>query len=111
MSEESELKRIGATPQKNSGRGKFAKGDGILGNFLVDVKEYNKVYQLSRSNWAKVQTDATQAGNLDPLLKVTLRDDDMIASVPIRLIVISESAFIELQEAAAAWRAGEDGYM
>jgi hypothetical protein len=42
MSERAELRRIGATPHKNSGRGKIQKADGSLDRYIVDVKEYSK---------------------------------------------------------------------
>lgn len=50
MSEAQELKRFGAVPQPNSGRGKNNKGDGILdGKWIVDVKEASKSFTLNKS--------------------------------------------------------------
>lgn len=95
-SELSELKRMGATPQPNSGRGRFAKGDGILDqHFLVDVKEYASSFSVTLSNWAKVCTDAFRAGGLEPMFKIVLGSGNK----KIRLVVISESMFEQLNAA------------
>jgi len=54
MSEADEIKRDGATPVKNSGRSKgIAKGDAILEPFLIDYKEYNKTFGVSKDFWAR----------------------------------------------------------
>ncbi len=93
-----ELSRIGATPQKNSGRGKFAKGDGVLGPFCVDVKEAIKSFTLNRAVWAKITGDARQSGNLSPALKVTIGDEGEVKQ---RVMIIDEEMFKEMYE---AWR-------
>lgn len=94
-SELAEIKRIGAVPQKNSGRGKHDKGDAILDNlFMVDIKEYGQSFGLSKSVWAKTCTDAHRAGGLEPLLNVVLGDTQKV-----RLVVISQQMFMDMKEA------------
>lgn len=89
-----ELKRLGAVPQKNSGRGKHDKGDGILDNtWMVDVKEYAKSFGLSMGVWAKTCTDAFRAGSKEPLLKIVLGEENK----KVRLVVISETMFIDMK--------------
>ena len=56
--ERAELKRIGAKPHKNSGRGKIQKGDGSTEEFVVDVKHANKSFAINQDVWAKICTDA-----------------------------------------------------
>jgi len=85
MSEQSEAKRDGARLQKNSGRGWRQKGDAILDDLVIDYKEYEKSFGLSRKVWAKVCTDALKNGSrFYPVLKVILGDKEKI-----RLAVIS----------------------
>lgn len=96
MTEESESKRDGATLQKNSGRGKFAKGDAVLGRWLIDYKEYAKSFSLNMAMWAKVCQDSIAVGGKHPTLKVILGGD----KVKVRLFVISEEDFHEMN---AAW--------
>lgn len=91
-----ELRRIGAVPQKNSGRGKHDKGDGVIDDtWIVDVKEFAESFGLSRSVWAKVCTDAHRAGGLEPLLKVVLGE----GTNRVRLVVMSETMFLDMKEA------------
>ena len=90
MSEADELKRMGAKAQKNSGRGKVAKGDGILdARWLVDVKEYPKGFTVSLDAWAKICTDAMRAGNYEPLLNIVIGE----GLNKVRLFVLSEDEF------------------
>lgn len=67
MSELAELNLIGARPQKNSGRGKHQKGDGVLSDLLVDVKESGKSFSLNTTVWGKICTDAVSQG-YEPVL-------------------------------------------
>lgn len=91
-----ELNRLGAVPQKNSGRGKHDKGDGILDDiWMVDVKEYAKSFGLSLGVWAKTCTDAFRAGSKEPLLKIVLGEENK----RVRLVVISESMFQDMKAA------------
>jgi hypothetical protein len=94
MSEESEIKRFGGTPQKNSGRGKHAKGDAVLEPFLIDVKEYEESFGVSRKNWAKLASDALRSGQRIPAFMLALGDEPKL-----RLWVISDSMFKEMLEA------------
>lgn len=90
-----ELKQIGAVPQKNSGRGKHDKGDGVLDKtWLVDVKEYEKTFGLSLDVWAKVCTDAHRAGDMEPLLLVVLGSGNNV----VRLVVHSLDDFLEMKD-------------
>lgn len=91
-----ELKLYDAKPQKNSGRGRHDKGDGILDDtFMIDVKEYAKSYSLSIESWAKVCTDAYRAGNYEPMIGVTLGTGNK----KVRLAVISKDMFDAMKAA------------
>lgn len=92
-SEISEIKRMGAKAQANSGRGKVNKGDAVLdGYWLVDVKEFAKTYSISIDNWAKICTDAIRSGNYEPALNVVLGEG---GGPRVRLFVISEDEMNE----------------
>lgn len=94
MSEELEIKRDGAVPQKNSGRGKVNKGDAIIdGTWLVDYKEYPKGFTVNLAAWAKICTDAIRSGNYEPTLKIVLGE----GTEKVRLFVISEDEFNEFR--------------
>lgn len=93
MSEKEEVKRDGAKAQKNSGRGYIQKGDAILGPFCVDYKEYEKSFSLSKTVWAKANTDAWKMRKV-PALKVILGDERAL-----RLFVVEEKMFKEMLEA------------
>jgi len=99
QTEEYELKRIGATPVKNSGRGLY-KGDGVLEPFLVDVKEYTNSYSVSRDNWAKLSMDSIQNGKRQPMFVLVLGDKESKMQ-PTRVWVVGESMGLEMLE---AWR-------
>jgi len=92
MSERREIERDGATPQKNSGRGRHQKGDAILGDYLVDYKETGKGVTVNRTMWAKVCTDAMRHKK-EPVLKVVIGD----GRSHLRLAVISWEEFEELR--------------
>lgn len=97
MSEIEELRRLGAKPQPNSGRGKNNKGDGVLDDrWIVDVKEYAKSFSLSTTSWGKVCTDAAKS-NKSPLLSVALGP---AGGKRVRVVVIAQDEFLELKEAA-----------
>lgn len=91
MSEASEIKRDGAKAQKNSGRGKYQKGDAILTPFLVDYKEASKSFTMNKDVWAKICTDTFRVSReLHPCLKLIIGE----GSDKIRLAVI-EWAYLE----------------
>lgn len=98
-SEAYELSRLGAVPTKNSGRGAFNKGDGILYDssgepvYTCDVKEYKIGYSLSLKNIAKVTTDAMKNGN-SPLLHVVLGEEEP----RVRWVAIEEAMFLDMWE-------------
>lgn len=94
-SELNELSLYGAKPQPNSGRGKHAKGDGVLdGLFLVDIKESVKSFALNLDVWSKVCTDAYRAGGYEPLIGLTLGEGNN----KVRLAVISKQMFDDMKE-------------
>ena len=96
-SEAAELKRIGATPVKNSGRSRGVdKGDGLLDPFLVDVKEYNQSFSVSRDVWKKLSTDAVHNGRRQPMLVLVLGEENQ---VPIRVWVMGEDMGMEMLDA------------
>lgn len=95
MSEIYESERDGARLQKNSGRGKHAKGDAVLGPFVIDYKEYAKSFSVSISNWAKISKDAVTSGNYQPAFKLILGEGPRVT----RLWVISDDMFHEMYEA------------
>ena len=77
MSERSEVKRDGAKPQKNSGRGDYQKGDSQWHDFVVDYKEYEKSISTSKSIWSKICTDTFKVSrDKYPVLKIILGKDN-----------------------------------
>jgi hypothetical protein len=94
MSERAELRRIGATPHKNSGRGKIQKADGNLDRYIVDVKEYSKSFSINRDVWAKICTDTLKTDpEKSPVLMIVLGDTHKT-----RLAIIEWNEFEELRE-------------
>jgi hypothetical protein len=94
MSERAELRRIGATPHKNSGRGKIQKADGNLDRYIVDVKEYSKSFSINRNIWAKICTDTLKTDpEKSPVLMIVLGDTHKT-----RLAIIEWNEFEELRE-------------
>lgn len=94
MSERGEVLRDGARAQKNSGRGKFQKGDAVIGPFVYDIKEYSKSFSINPGFWSKACTDAFRSGNKEPALKIVMGDVNKV-----RLWVISDDMFHEMLEA------------
>lgn len=73
MSEASEAKRDGTKLQRNSGRGEYAKGDGLRDYFVVDFKEAQKSFTLNKGVWAKIVTDTLRVDpDRIPVLKVII---------------------------------------
>jgi hypothetical protein len=93
-SELREISRFGGNAQKNSGRGKHKKGDATLGPFTVDVKEYAKSYSISRTNWAKICTDAAKNSN-EPALMLALGEGQQTT----RVWVVGDQMFKEMLSA------------
>lgn len=94
MSERSEVKRDSATPQKNSGRGDYQKGDAKWNNFVVDYKESMKSFTLNKSVWSKICTDTFKVSrNMHPALKIILGEQSKV-----RLGIIEWSVLEELIE-------------
>ena len=80
MSEEDVLKKIGAQPIKNSGRG-MRKGDGIWRHFIVDVKEH-KALTLNEKMWAKMCSDAFSHGpEYEPMILAKLPNGSLVAGI------------------------------
>ena len=98
-SERAELKRMGAKPHRNSGRGPYQKADGSTSEFIIDVKEYNKSYTISVDSWAKICTDTIKVDkSKSPMLQLVLTDGNK----KIRLSVIEWPILEELIERAKA---------
>lgn len=94
MSERREVKRDGAKPQKNSGRGRYQKGDAVMDSYLVDYKEYEKSFSVSKDVWLKICTDAVKSGKeLEPVIKLVLGSDKNYT----RLAIISWDEFERLR--------------
>jgi hypothetical protein len=84
---------MGATPHKNSGRGKFKKGDATWKNFVVDYKHVGKSFTLNKDVWAKATTDALKS-NADPAIVVVLGE----TGIKTRLAVIEMALLEQLLE-------------
>jgi hypothetical protein len=94
MSERSEIKRDGAKAQKNSGRGKYQKGDAKWNNFLVDYKESKISFTLNKDVWAKICTDTFKVSReMHPALKLIIGEESKI-----RLGIIEWTLLEELIE-------------
>lgn len=92
MSERGEVKRDNAKAQKNSGRGKYQKGDAKWYNFVVDYKESNSSFTLNKDVWAKICTDTFKVNrNMHPALKIIIGNESKI-----RLGIIEWSVLEEL---------------
>ena len=94
MSERSEIKRDGAKAQKNSGRGKYQKGDAKWNNFLVDYKESKISFTLNKDVWAKICTDTFKVSReMNPALKLIIGEESKV-----RLGIIEWTLLEELIE-------------
>ncbi len=94
MSERSEIKRDGAKAQKNSGRGKYQKGDAQWNNFLVDYKESKVSFTLNKEVWAKICTDTFKVSRkMHPALKLIIGEESKV-----RLGIIEWTLLEELIE-------------
>jgi len=92
VSERGEIKRDKAKAQKNSGRGKYQKGDAQWYNFVVDYKESNSSFTLNKDVWSKICTDTFKVNrNMHPALKIIIGDESKI-----RLGIIEWSVLEEL---------------
>lgn len=96
MSEAAEIKRLGARAQSNSGRGTHDKGDAVLEPFLIDIKEYDESFSVSRSNWAKLTLDAFKAGRRIPAFFLALGSKE--SKDKLRLWVVHDDVMQELRE-------------
>lgn len=97
MSEKAELKRMGAKATKNSGRGDYQKGDGLLDIFTVDVKEYSKGYRVDKTTWAKICGDAYRNNRSEPLLALVIGEDVKTRVAVVSMDVIED--YIRLRKA------------
>jgi len=94
-SEKREISRSGGTAQKNSGRGKYQKGDGKIGPFIFDVKEYSESFGVSKKVWAKCSKDA-YGGHKEPAIKIVLGDTE---TGRLRLWVVADEMFTQMLNA------------
>lgn len=91
MSEQSEIKRMGAKSHKNSGRGQYQKGDATWHNFIVDIKEASKSFNINQDVWAKVTTDTLRTDRTkNPALKVILGDKQKVRLAVIEWEVLEQ---------------------
>lgn len=91
MSEENELKKIGAKKHKNSGRGQYQKADGATDRFIVDVKEYEKSIGISQAMWGKIVMDCLKTDNTkDPALLLVLGKTSKVRLAVIEWAVLEE---------------------
>lgn len=106
-SEEYELSRLGAIPTKNSGRGKFDKGDGIIqydnASVTVDIKEYKESFGLSRKMVAKLGADTRQNRSDYGIFFVVLGEDEPRQ----RMVVMTEAMYQDLTD--KNWSLHSDG--
>ena len=94
--EAAEAKRIGAKIHKNSGRGKYQKGDMSNDDFVIDAKFAKKTFTLSRDVWGKICSDTLkQDGSKSPMLLL------IVGEPPIRLAVIEYDVLEDLMEKAS----------
>lgn len=94
LSERGEAKRDGAKQQKNSGRGKYQKGDAKWHNFVVDYKETGSSVNLNKDMWAKICTDTFKVDrNMHPVLKIIMGEESKV-----RLGVVEWAILEELVE-------------
>jgi outer membrane phospholipase A len=94
MSERGEIKKMSAKAHKNSGRGQYQKGDASWNNFIVDIKEASKSFNLNQNVWAKITTDCLRTDReKDPALMVVLGE-----SRKVRLAVIEWEVLEQLLE-------------
>ena len=71
--ERHEAKKIGAVSHKNSGRGKYQKGDASLDRYVIDFKFASKTFTLNEDIWAKVVTDCLRTDNTkNPMIMLVL---------------------------------------
>lgn len=96
MSERGEIKRDGAKAVKNSGRGWKEKGDARWRGFVVDYKEYEKGFRITRDNWGKICTDTMKTDlTAAPALKLIIGESPNLT----RLAVIEWSELEMLLDA------------
>lgn len=93
-SELAELKKAGAKPQRNSGRGPYQKGDGRLEPFIVDVKEAKASFAFNRKVWAKICSDAAKHG-LEPALMVAIGE----GRETVRTWIVGDTMFHQMHQA------------
>jgi len=95
VSEKSEARRDGARLQKNSGRGKFQKGDAKTDHLLIDYKEASRSFTLNQKVWGKVCSDAVKVDTtLSPALKIILGEGNS----KVRLAIVEWALLEQLLE-------------
>ena len=73
--EKQEIKRDGGKPQKNSGRGKIQKADGVLEPYCYDIKEYEKSFKGTwngESGVSQVLSRISYLGSISHLRRINL---------------------------------------
>lgn len=85
--EVTESKRIGAKPQKNSGRGKIQKGDATTEKFVIDFKFSNRSVTITEDMWQKICVDTYKTDKTkSPMLYIVLNDRTRLAVVEYDII-------------------------
>jgi hypothetical protein len=92
-SENQEIRKMGGVPQPNSGRGKYRKGDAVLGPFIVDVKEAKSSFTYNKKVWAKVCSDAAKHLK-EPALMTAIGEGDET----VRTWIIGDVMFHQMLE-------------
>ena len=91
MSEAGEIKKMKATAHKNSGRGQYQKGDASWHNFIVDIKEASKSFNINQDVWAKITTDALSTDrSKNPALKLVLGESKKVSLALIEWQVLEQ---------------------
>lgn len=89
MSERNEARRGGDRLQPNSGRSTHAKADAVNRDLVIDYKEYERGFRLTKPVWAKITSDAWMVDpDKYPVLKIVLG-----ATERLRLVVMQQQDF------------------
>ena len=92
--EKNESKRIGAKVHKNSGRGKYQKGDASLDKYVIDFKFSSKSFSVNQDVWAKIVTDTLKVDpEKSPVIMLVLGETKKV-----RLAIIEWNEFELLRE-------------
>ncbi len=97
MREAREIRADGATPIPNSGRG-MLKGDAVLGNYLLDYKDYTNSFSISLKALHKHARDSWKAHHKIPCQAVTINPKEGSNDRAMKVAIIPWNAFQDLLE-------------